>query len=80
MLPGHLVAGFWDEVGKLLRKQPDLTEEQARQGIAQYRAKLDLHRVGDMVYHQDPTRVAETIAGAVRQGGFREPEAQETRK
>lgn len=80
MLPSHLIAEFWDEVETLLRKQHDLTEEQARQGIMDYRGRLDYHRVGDMVYHQDAAHVARTIAGAVRQGGFREPEAQETGK
>jgi hypothetical protein len=80
MLPGHLIAEFWEEVAELLRKQHDLSEERARQGIAEYRYRLDLHRVGDMVYHENAAHVARTIAGALRQGGFREPEVQEMRK
>ncbi len=58
----------------MLQKQHQLTPKQARQGIEEYRARLDLHRASDMVYHENPSRVAETIAGAVRQGGFREPD------
>jgi hypothetical protein len=70
MLPGHLVAEFWADVRELLQKQYGFSEEQARDGIADYRARLDARRVDDMVYHRDPPAIADTIAGALRQGGF----------
>jgi hypothetical protein len=70
MLPGHLIAEFWATVEKALTERHRLTPEQAQQGIADYRARLDLRRVGEMIYHEEPERVAGTIAGAVQQGGF----------
>jgi hypothetical protein len=70
MLPGHLIAEFWVRVEELLQKQHHLTAERARQGIVEYRALLDSKRVGDIIYHQEPEQVANTIAGAVQQGGF----------
>jgi hypothetical protein len=70
MLPGHLLAEFWFAVEQQLREQHHLTEQQARSGVGDYRNRLDLHRVGEMVYHNNPEDVAATIAGIIRQGGF----------
>jgi hypothetical protein len=74
MLPGRLIVGYWKEVRRLLRERHDLTVVQARQGIANYRGWMRKHEVGDILYHEDASRTAETIAGLVRQGFFDNPE------
>lgn len=74
MLPGHLIAEFWVKVHCVLEAEHKLTKKQARHGIEDYRARLDMHRVGDILYHSEAEDIARTIAGAVRQGGFKEPE------
>ena len=73
MLPNHLIADYWAEVQDLLEKDHALSKEQARRGIVEFRVHLDMHQVGDIIYHEDPGRVAEIVAGALEQGGFREP-------
>lgn len=70
MLPGHLIAEFWATVEHLLEQQHGLSEQQAQIGVTEYRKRLDLHRVGDMIYHNDPKDVSQTIAGILEQGGF----------
>ncbi len=73
MLPRRLITEYWDEVQEFLRKEHRLSAEEAWRGVVEYRVRLDMHRVGDMIYHEDTAHVARTIAGALRQGGFREP-------
>jgi hypothetical protein len=74
MMPGHLVAEYWTEVKQLLIEQHKLSERDAQRGIDDSRERLASHGVGDLIYHRNPGHVAGTIAGALRGGGFREPE------
>jgi hypothetical protein len=74
--PEHLVVGYWDKVCRLLTEQHGLTEEQARQEILDYRQEMESLGVGDILYHEDATNVAETLAGTFRQGGVRRIAAQ----
>ncbi len=67
MLPGHLIEGFWAEVGRLLQQDFGLSPTEAQEGIATWDEVLG-PRVGEMVYHQAPAEVARTIAGLCRQG------------
>jgi hypothetical protein len=64
---------FWTEVQRLLITQHGLSEEEAQRGIEDYLRRLRQHEVGDLVYHQGCDRAACTLAGAIRQGGFKEP-------
>ncbi|MHB1422739.1 MAG: hypothetical protein ACYC3I_05990 [Gemmataceae bacterium] len=41
--------------------------------LANYRAWLRRHEVGDILYHEDAAHIAETIAGLVRQGFLDNP-------
>ncbi|HET6575399.1 MAG TPA: hypothetical protein VFG68_17480 [Fimbriiglobus sp.] len=72
MLPAHLIVEFWDTVCRELRTRHDLTEDDANTAIARYRAALDRHQVGDLIYHRDPESVTETVAGGWR-SGFPDP-------
>jgi hypothetical protein len=74
MLPGRLIISYWKEVRGLLRERHGLTVVQARRGISIYRARMRKHEVGDILYHEDSARTAETIAGLVRQGLLDNPE------
>lgn len=74
MLPGRLIIGYWKEVRGLLRERHGLTVVQARRGISTYRARMRKHEVGDILYHEDSARTAETIAGLVRQELLDNPE------
>jgi predicted DNA-binding protein (UPF0278 family) len=74
MLPSDLIAEYWEEVRDLLQKEHRLSKEEAWRGVVEYRMRLETHQVGDIIYHEDPKYVAKTIAGALAQGGFREPD------
>ena len=71
MLPGHLIAEFWDKVNAELRKRK-LKETAASRAISSYCSIMDQHQVGDIVYHRDPESVAETIARGWKNGVFRD--------
>jgi hypothetical protein len=72
MLPKHLIEEFWATVKQELHEHYMLREPDAAMAISGYRAALEKHQVGDMVYHRDPESVAETVAGGWKQG-FRDP-------
>jgi hypothetical protein len=74
VLPRHLIAQYWAEVQELLQQQHNLSEQQAREGIADYRERMEMHQAEDVIYNQHTYELAEIIAAAVRHGGFREPE------
>lgn len=67
MLPQPLVEQFWQEVQQLLVKEHSLTRERARQAAAAYRHEVE-PKAGEMLYHQDATEVATTIAAGVGNG------------
>jgi hypothetical protein len=73
MLPEPLKVAFWAKVLAILQLQYSLSAERARAAIADYQEIVG-PRVGEMVYHRDPDEVAEVIAAAVEQGGFRQLE------
>jgi hypothetical protein len=73
MLPGHLVVNFWMEVEDFLRQQYHLSDEQARCAVVGYRALLDQHRVGDVVYNRGSFGTAEIVAGLWKQGLLNDP-------
>ena len=62
MLPAHLIVEFWVAVKNELRERYRLGEDDANEAVRRYRAALDRHRAGDVVYNRDPEPVAETIA------------------
>lgn len=72
MLTPDLIAEYWAEVEKALKKH-GLSEREAIRGIGEYRVRLERHGVGHILYHRDAEDVAQTIAAAVRNGGFKEP-------
>jgi hypothetical protein len=78
MLPQHLIAQYWEEVERLLFQRHGLTLAEARAGIEDLQERLRKHQVGDVIYNRNASDVAETIAWAVRHGGFREPDYSES--
>lgn len=71
MLPIELTVGFWEEVMQILMQEYHLPSDRAQEGIVDYRVRLELHGVGEMVYHRNARDVAQTIARAIQQGGFK---------
>lgn len=78
MLPGHLIAEFWATVREELINRFRLGSN-AEGAIASYRAALDRHGVGELIYHRDPESVAETIAAGWEMG-FPPPKIEEATK
>jgi hypothetical protein len=76
MLPPNLIREFWDTVKRELLHRHELTEAKAASAISSYRAALDRHQAGEMVYHRDPEDVAETIAAGA-ESGFPDPISRE---
>ncbi len=68
MLPSHLIEEFWDTVKHELLKRHRLSETNADEAIARYKAALDRHQIGDLIYHRFPESVAETVAGGWERG------------
>ncbi|MBX9582936.1 MAG: DUF3990 domain-containing protein [Gemmataceae bacterium] len=62
MLPGHLVAEFWDKVHKLLRTRDRFSPADADAAVAGYREDAVRHG-NEMIYHRDPPDAAEVVAG-----------------
>jgi hypothetical protein len=67
---GEMVAHFWVEVQRLLVDQYHITECQAKQEIADYRARLASHGVDEVIYNAG----VESAAAAIASGGPFEPE------
>jgi hypothetical protein len=76
MLPPNLIREFWDTVKRELLQRHELADAKATSAIASYRAALDRHQAGDMVYHREPDDVAETIAAGA-ESGFPDPVVRE---
>lgn len=73
MFPEQLIVDYWMKVANFLVKNHRLKRDKAEKGITDYLAVAEKHGFTDLIYHRDARDVAETIAGAVRNGGFREP-------
>jgi hypothetical protein len=73
MLPGHLIAQFWHDIQEMLENQYRVSEQEALGGIAEYRTWLDSHQVGDIIYHMNPSEIAEAIASGVRYAREKKP-------
>jgi hypothetical protein len=76
VLPQDLIVDFWLDVQNHLETDHRVGKGAGRKGISDYLALAEKHGFTDLIYHRDPWEVAETIAGAVTQGGFREPNRQ----
>jgi hypothetical protein len=68
MLPAHLIAEFWATVANELASRHHVPDGEIPRAISTYRAAMERHRVGDLVYHRDAEAVAETIAGGWETG------------
>ncbi len=77
MYPLHLVTWFWDEVRRLLVEQHALSQAQAEQGVSEMRQWWKSHAGDDegVIYNGGPERAAHSIAKAIRNGGWSEPES-----
>ena len=62
MLPASVIKQFWTTVKRELQARFSLPQADARDGINAYRALIKKWRVGEILYHDNPENVAETIA------------------
>ena len=63
MLPGYLVAEFWDSVQQHLKTmKPNLPDERIQAGITMYRDTLASRDVTELIYHRDPEDIATTLS------------------
>lgn len=72
-LMDHLAHGYWNDVQKRLIEKHGLSAPNAIAAISDFRSRLAKHDVGEIIYHEDAWRIAESIAAAVKKGGFVEP-------
>ena len=73
MLPGHLIAEFWETFRRELRERHSLCTDETSKAIENYRLLIDRRRIGDLLCHRDPEDVAATIRGAAPPASFNGP-------
>ncbi len=71
MLPQPLIEQFWQQVDRILEAEYCLTGEQSKLAVSKYRQEIE-PKAGQMVYHQDATEVALSIANAVKKSNLLE--------
>jgi hypothetical protein len=69
MLPQPLIEQYWHEVEQLLQDKHGLSAEKSSKAATAYRNEAE-PKTGEMLYHQDATIVASTIAAGVRNGAL----------
>ena len=73
MLPRPLVEEYWDQVADVVRKKCRLDDGEARSAVTHFRAEIE-PKVGDMIYHENADKVAETVINAIKSGGYGDAE------
>jgi hypothetical protein len=63
MLPRHLVAAFWDEVGEALRTREGFSGPDADAAVAGFWELSDRRGPPEMIYHREPEDAAKVVAG-----------------
>ncbi len=62
MITADHIIEFWESVHAALQQQQGIDAGRAWTMINRYRATLESRHIGDIVYHEEPARLAEGIA------------------
>jgi hypothetical protein len=80
MYPEHLKEQYWAEVATLVSNvnvgdsRTQISDDDIRGAIAEFRDRLSFHEAGDLIYHQDSAITAQSIRSVISIG-LPDPEA-----
>ncbi|HYV34240.1 MAG TPA: hypothetical protein VE988_00965 [Gemmataceae bacterium] len=73
MLPRPMIEDFWDRVSNIANKSCRLSDQKMRSAVERFRAEIEPN-VGEMIYHENADKVAETLVNAVKHGEYQDIE------